>query len=186
MSGFHWRLLPEGSSNYDYLDHSLSGSGKLHATLFPTKPCGGFFPIKYKTLTWRLLVAYLAYCCSESAGGSGATWIPQCCCRCWSLWSCCQDWESPLLCWESGSSGGSSARAAMQRESITSPSLPADGTLRHLNAAAAQRPRLCPLRCLQIPSEIRDRANAAKFCLFVSSKVNPINMWLSSMLYGAN
>lgn len=56
------------------------------------------------------------------------------------------------------------------RESETSPSLPADGTLRHLNAAAAQRPRLCPLRCLQIPSEIMLHGNAAKFGLFLLCK----------------
>lgn len=48
---------------------------------------------------------------------------------------------------------GSSAQAAMQSE--TSPSLPPDGTLRHLNAAAAPRPRLCRC-CLHGLSEIQE------------------------------
>lgn len=46
---------------------------------------------------------------------------------------------------------GSSAQAAMQSE--TSPSLPPDGTLRHLNAAAAPEPRLWRC-CLQVQSKI--------------------------------
>lgn len=92
-------------------------------------------------------VAYLAYYCSASAGAVGATWILRCWCCCWSLTSCCQDWESPLLCWIPAAALSCNA----EWNFVLSP--PPDGTLRHLNAAAARRPRLC-WRCLQGLSEI--------------------------------
>ena len=46
-------------------------------------------------------------------------------------------------------------RSGCNAESETSPSLPSDGTLRHLNAAAAPRPRLCRC-CLHGLSEVQE------------------------------
>lgn len=106
-------------------------------------------------------VSYLAYCCFVSVGTADATWLRRCC---WSLWNCCSDRESPFLC--SGSSSSCNA------EWNFSPAVPAspDGTLRHLNAAAAPRPRLRRC-CLQGLLEI---CNVYPFCfnfLFLTTQV---------------
>lgn len=50
-------------------------------------------------------------------------------------------------------------RSGCNAESETSPSLPLDGTLRHLNAGAAPGPRLCCCCCLPVLSEIQGVQN---------------------------
>ncbi len=66
-------------------------------------------------------------------------------------------------------------RSGCNAESETSPSLPPDGTLRHLNAAAAPRPRLCRC-CLHGLSDVYVTATYLTYFYHLCKSAHPLRI----------